>query len=112
MLQDDLSFDDTNDFPQSVSRKCAIPNKAKKCLKVRNARATHTITSNMMQTKDADVKQRSVGFLMANASIPKVLTKSNFVKQITPEGVIKMCGDGKVIKPVKPKNVLTNSTLR
>lgn len=109
LLQDDLSFDDTNAFPQSSCQKFAGPNQAQKSLKVRNASVTHTIKSNMMQTRDGDVKQRSVGIIEANASTPKLLKKSNFVKQITSEGVIKICGDGKDIKPV---NVLTNSAIR
>lgn len=77
-----------------------------------NTSTTQTITSNLTPSRNGDVKQKPVGIIMANASTPKVLTKSNFVKRITPEELTKLCGEGKVIKTVNPKNMLTNGALR
>lgn len=78
-----------------------------------NTNKTQTIPSNSTQCKNGDVKQKPVGIIMANASTPKVLTKPNIVKRITPEELTKLCGEGKVIKTVcNPQNVLSNGTIR
>lgn len=86
-------------------------------LKVQNSNATtnttQTIPSNSMSGKNGDIKQKPVGIIMANSSTPKVLTKSNIVKRITPEELTKLCNEGKVIKTVSnPQNVLTNGGIR
>lgn len=68
---------------------------------------------NSTQGKNGDVKQKPVGIIMANSSTPKVLTKSNIVKRLTPEEMTKLLNEGKVIKTVSnTQNVLTNGTLR
>lgn len=84
-------------------------------LKVQNSNASsaNTTQSNPTHGKNGDVKQKPVGIIMANASTPKMLTKPNIVKRITPEELTKLCGEGKVIKTVcNPQNVFTNGTIR
>lgn len=121
LLQDELAGDDTNNFLQSAyacGRQIIVTEFGKQMiLKVQNSNAntntTQTIPTNSTQGKNGDVKQKPVGIIMANSSTPKVLTKSNIVKRITPEELTKLCGEGKVIKTVcNPQNVLGNGTIR
>lgn len=86
-------------------------------LKVQNSNVTtnttQTIPLNSVSGKNGDVKPKPVGIIMANSSTPKVLTKSNIVKRITPEELTKLCNEGKVIKTVSnTQNVLTNGGIR
>lgn len=73
--------------------------------------AAAATASNSMIGKNGDVKQKPVGILITNSTTtttttPKVLTKPNIVKRITPEEWTKLCGEGK-IKTVTSQNVLT-----
>lgn len=119
LLQDELSVDDANNFLQSAyacGRQIIVTEFGKQMiLKVQNSNAntTQTVPSNATPAKNGDVKpQKSVGIIMSNSTSPKVITKSNIVKRITPEELTKLCGEGKVIKTVHPQNVLSNGTLR
>lgn len=121
LLQDELAVDDTNNFLQSAfacGRQIIVTEIGKQMLlKVQNSNAntitTQTNPTNLAQGKNGDVKQKPVGIIMANASTPKVLTKSNIVKRFTPEELTKLCGEGKIIKTVcNPQNVLSNDTIR
>lgn len=122
-------MDDTNNFLQSAfacGRQIVVTELGKQMLKVQNSNAnanliarqtaacTVATASNSMTGKNGDVKQKPVGILIASSTTtatttvttPKVLTKSNIVKRITPEEWSKLCGEGK-IKTVASPNVLT-----
>lgn len=128
LLQDELSVDDTNNFLQSAyacGRQIVVTEFGKQMLKVQNPNvnanlitrqtvaSTVATASNSMTGKNGDVKQKPVGILIANSTTtatttPKVLTKPNIVKRITPEEWSKLCGEGK-IKTVASPNVLTTA---
>ncbi|XP_031618512.1 GA-binding protein subunit beta-1 [Contarinia nasturtii] len=120
LLQEDLAVDDTNNFLQSAvacGRQIIVTEFGKQMiLKVQNSNSTtnttQTVSSNSVQVKNGDVKQKPVGIIMANSSTPKVLTKPNIVKRITTEELNKLCGEGKVIKTVCNPQTLTNGTIR
>lgn len=121
LLQDELSVDDTNNFLQSAyacGRQIIVTEFGKQMiLKVQNSNTnvntTQTLPLNSTPGKNGDIKQKPVGIIMSNSTTtPKVITKSNIVKRITPEELTKLCGEGKVIKTVHPPNVLANGTLR
>lgn len=122
-------MDDTNNFLQSAyacGRQIVVTEFGKQMLKVQNSNVNaHSITrqtvaaaaataTNLMAGKNGDVKQKPVGILIANSTAtattttPKVLTKPNIVKRITPEEWSKLCGEGK-IKTVASQNVLTTA---
>lgn len=127
LLQDELSVDDTNNFLQSAyacGRQIVVTEFGKQMLKVQNSNVNANLitrqtaaasavatASNSMAGKNGDVKQKPVGILIANSATtattsPKVLTKPNIVKRITPEEWSKLCGEGK-IKTVSSPNVIT-----
>lgn len=125
LLQEELAVDDANNFLQSAyacGRQIVVTEFGKQMiLKVQNSNAntTQTIPSNSVASgKNGDVKQKPVGIIMANSSsssssTPKVLTKSNILKKITPEELSKLCSEGKVIKTLSnTQNVLTNGGIR
>ncbi|XP_055321461.1 GA-binding protein subunit beta-1 [Sitodiplosis mosellana] len=124
LLQEELAVDDANNFLQSAyacGRQIIVTEFGKQMiLKVQNSNAnanantTQTIPSNSVAGKNGDVKQKPVGIIMANSSsTPKVLTKSNILKKITPEELSKLCSEGKFIKTVSnTQNVLTNGGIR
>lgn len=124
-------MDDSNNFLQSAfacGRQIVVTELGKQMLKVQNSNAnlitrqtaasTIATASNSMMSRNGDVKQKPVGILIANSAkaapatatttvtTPKVLTKPNIVKRITPEEWSKLCGEGK-IKTVASPNVLT-----
>lgn len=127
-------MDDTNNFLQSAyacGRQIVVTEFGKQMLKVQNSnvnansitkQTTLSAASNSMVGRNGDVKQKPVGILIANstatattattATTPKVLSKPNIVKRITPEEWTKLCGEGK-IKTVASQNVLTaNGAIR
>lgn len=136
LLQEELAVDDTNNFLQSAyacGRQIIVTEFGKQMLKVQNSHAnlitkqptavaTTAVASNSMAgpIKNGDVKPKPAGILIGNSTMtttstpppsspapsPKVLTKPNIVKRITPEVWSKLCGEGK-IKTVASQNVLT-----
>lgn len=112
MLQEELP-NDANKFLQTVmscGRQIVVTDIGKEIIKQEfNSNSNQNQFVTTLPRKNGDIKQKTVGIVMAN-SAPKILaTKS---KTFTNEEINKLCSEGKIIRTVGTPNVVANGTLR